>query len=385
MTTDEAAPADDRRMPRWVPKAIIYFWLGALGALVARHLFNRVSDFLILLLVSLFVALAIEPGVMKLEHTRLGRRGATGVILLVVLLSVGTFAGAVGTLVGQQTADLLSNSETYVNDTVKFLNDTFGTNIDPGSVNEQIRDPNGAVQQFINDQQGNAVRLSVQGLGMLLQLFSLILFSYYLVADGPRMRRAICSRLTPDRQQTVLEVWDVAVQKTGGFLYSRALLAVLSGTVHWIAFQIIGTPAPIALALWVGLVSQFIPVIGTYLASVLPLLLAFLESPFDALVVLIVVLVYQQVENYVLAPKITERTLNLHPALAFGGALVGVLVLGVVGALIALPFVAMVQALASTWGERHPVVEGPLTALPVEVPRHMKKGDRRKLGGRNAQ
>jgi predicted PurR-regulated permease PerM len=360
-------------MPRWVPRAVIYFWLGALGALVARHLFNRLSSLLILLLLSLFVALAIEPGVMKLEHTRLGRRGATGLIMVLLLISVGTFVGAVGTLVGQQTADLLSNSETYVNDTVKFLNDTIGTNIDPESVNERIRDPNGAVQQFINDQQGNAFRLSVQGLTMLLQLFSLVLFSYYLVADGPRMRRAICSRLTPDKQQTVLEVWDVAVKKTGGFLYSRALLAVLSGTVHWIVFQIIGTPAPIALALWVGLVSQFIPVIGTYLAGVLPLLLAFLESPLDALVVLIVILVYQQVENYVFAPKITERTLDLHPALAFGGALAGAAALGVVGALIALPFVAMVQALVSTWGERHPVVEGPLTTLPIAPTRRTRK------------
>lgn len=377
MPADDSTARDDRRVPRWVPRAVIYFWLGALGALVARHLFNRLSDLLILLLLALFVALAIEPGVMKLEHTRLGRRGATGAILLVLLVSVGGFVGAVGTLVGQQTADLLSNSETYVNDTVTFLNDTFGTNIDPGSVNERIRDPNGAVQRFIDDQQGNAVRLSVQGLAMLLQIFSLILFSYYLVADGPRMRRAICSRLTPDRQQTVLEVWDVAVKKTGGFLYSRALLAVLSGIVHWVAFQIIGTPAPIALALWVALVSQFIPVIGTYLASILPLLLAFLESPVDALVVLVVVLVYQQVENYVFAPKITERTLDLHPALAFGGALAGVASLGFVGALIALPFVAMVQALVSTWGERHPVVEGPLTAMPVAEPRH-KRTNRKK-------
>lgn len=372
MPVDESTARDDRRVPRWVPRAVIYFWLGALGALVVRHLFNRLSDLLILLLLALFVALAIEPAVMKMEHTRLGRRGATGAILLALLISVGGFVGAVGTLVGQQTADLLSNSETYVNDTVTFLNDTFGTNIDPGSVNERIRDPNGAVQQFIDDQQGNAFRITVQGLTMLLQIFSLILFSYYLVADGPRMRRAICSRLTPDRQQTVLEVWDVAVKKTGGFLYSRALLAVLSGIVHWVAFQIIGTPAPIALALWVALVSQFIPVIGTYLASVLPLLLAFLESPVDALVVLIVVLVYQQVENYVFAPKITERTLDLHPALAFGGALAGVAALGFVGALIALPFVAMVQALVSTWGERHPVVEGPLTTLPVAEPRHKR-------------
>lgn len=364
-------------MPRWVPRAIVLFWLGFLATFVGRYMFNRLSNLLILLLVSLFVALAIEPGVNRLAHTRLGRRGSTMTILLAVVISLFTFIGAVGTLVAQQAADLLANSETYVNDTVKFVNDTFGANIDPASVNEQLRDPNGAVQKFIDNQQGNALRLSVQGLGMLLQMFSVLLFSYYLVADGPRMRRSICSRLPPERQRRVLDTWELAITKTGGFLYSRALLAVLSGTFHWIAFQLLDTPAPIALGLWVGLVSQFIPVIGTYIAGVLPALLAFLNSPLDALVVLVVVIVYQQVENYVFAPKITERTLELHPALAFGGAIAGAAVLGPVGAVLALPAVAMAQALMSSWGTRHEVIDDPLTT------REPSKQDRKKLRRKN--
>ena len=363
----------DQRMPAWVPKAILLFWTGFIGTIVARHLFNRLSDMLILLLVSLFIALAIEPGVNRLQMTRLRRRGATAAILLAVILSFGGFLAAVGTLVAQQAADLLRNGETYVNDTVKFLNDTFGTNIDPESVNERLRDPNGAVQKFIDNQQGNAFRLSVQGLGALLQIFSVLLFSYYIVADGPRLRRAICGRLKPERQERVLEAWELAISKTGGFLYSRALLAVLSGAFHWLAFQIIGTPAPIALGLWVGLVSQFIPVIGTYLAGVLPMLLAFLESPVDALVVIVVVLVYQQVENYLFAPKITERTLDLHPALAFGGAIAGAAVLGPVGAVLALPAVAMVQALVSSWGTRYTVIDVPLTEQEKKKPRRSRK------------
>lgn len=363
----------DQRMPAWVPKAILLFWTGFIGTIVARHLFNRLSDMLILLLVSLFIALAIEPGVNRLQMTRLRRRGATAAILLAVVLSFGGFLAAVGTLVAQQAADLLRNGETYVNDTVKFLNDTIGTNIDPESVNERLRDPDGAVQKFIDNQQGNAFRLSVQGLGALLQIFSVLLFSYYIVADGPRLRRAICGRLKPERQERVLEAWELAISKTGGFLYSRALLAVLSGAFHWLAFQIIGTPAPIALGLWVGLVSQFIPVIGTYLAGVLPMLLAFLESPVDALVVIVVVLVYQQVENYLFAPKITERTLDLHPALAFGGAIAGAAVLGPVGAVLALPAVAMIQALVSSWGTRYTVIDVPLTEQEKKKPRRSRK------------
>ena len=91
------------------------------------------------------------------------------------------------------------------------------------------------------------------------------------------------------------------------------------------AFQIIGTPYPVVLALWVGIISQFLPVVGTYLSGVLPVLLAFLDSPVRALAVLVVIAVYQQLENFLLAPRITAHTLEIHPAVAFGSAIAGVL------------------------------------------------------------
>ena len=124
-----------------------------------------------------------------------------------------------------------------------------------------------------------------------------------------------------------------------------------------------GAPAPIASALWVGLVSQFLPVIGTYLAGVLPVLLIFIDSPTKALIAIGFIAIYQQVENYLFAPKVTQRTLELHPALAFGGALAGGAILGPIGAILALPAVAMAQALVSSWGERHEVIEHKLSEL----------------------
>ncbi len=78
------------------------------------------------MLISLFIALALEPAVNKLVSKGRGRRASTGMLLLGLLLIVFAFVGAVGTIVGQQVADVLSNSEQYVNDTVKILNDTFG-------------------------------------------------------------------------------------------------------------------------------------------------------------------------------------------------------------------------------------------------------------------
>jgi len=378
LVTDAPVPASQTsRMPRWVPRAVVIFWMGFIGTLVLRFTFHRLNNFLILMLVSLFIALALEPAVNKFVARGRGRKSSTGLLLLGLVVIVMTFVGAVGTIVGQQLADVLSNSEQYVNDTVKILNDTFGSQIDAASVNERISDPKGPVQRFVDSQQDKAFDLSVQALGVLFQIFTVLLFSYYLVADGPRLRRSICSRLRPEKQRQVLHAWELAITKTGGYLYSRALLAVISSFFHWIAFQAIGIPAPIAMALWVGFVSQFLPVIGTYIAGVLPLVLTFVESPIKALVVIGFIAVYQQLENYLFAPKVTARTLELHPALAFGGALVGGAILGPVGAILALPAVAMGQALTSSWGTRHEVIDDPLTFLQPSKPPRAKRGSRK--------
>lgn len=361
---DESSSAGaSRRLPGWVIPAVVIFWLGYLGTVLAQHLWQQLFTLVLLLLVSLFVALAIEPGVNRLDQRGWRRGRATALILFGVTGAFFAFVAAIGTLVGTQIAELLQNSETYITDTVDFMNDTFGTNFDPAQVIAQFTDPDGPVQEFIRSQQDEVFRLSVQAVGVILQVFTVLLFSFYLVADGPKMRRAICSRLRPAQQMQVLRTWDLAITKTGGYLYSRALLALLSALFHWMVFQSADIPAPIPLALWVGFVSQFLPVVGTYLAGILPVLIAFLDSPVKALLVLGFIVIYQQIENYYFSPRITARTMELHPAVAFGAALGGAFVLGAVGAVLALPAAAMVQALASSWGRRHDVVDDPLTRI----------------------
>ena len=372
MTEVEAGPAgppdedeedEERRLPRWVVPAVVVFWVGWLAAMVVRSLWSTLSSFILLLAVSLFLSLAIEPGVNRLAARGWRRGTGTGTILLGVVIIFLLFVTAIGTLVGTQIAELLSDSEQYIIDTVDVINDTFNTSINGQEVIDSFNDPNGPVQEFIESQQDKAVQLSVTALGVLLQVFSVLLFTFYLVADGPKLRRVILSRLSPRRQGHVLRAWEIAINKTGGYLYSRALLALLSAVFHWIVFQSLGTAAPVALALWVGVISQFLPVVGTYIAGVLPLLLTFLDSPLKAVIVLAAIVVYQQIENYLFAPRVTARTMELHPALAFGSALGGATVLGAVGAVLALPAAAMVQALISDWGRRHTVIESDLTSV----------------------
>ncbi|MGA1565009.1 MAG: AI-2E family transporter [Ilumatobacteraceae bacterium] len=363
---DDSSPDQGSRWlpPRWVLPAVVIFWLASVATDVLVLSWNRLSGLILLIVLSQFFALAVEPGTNRLVSSRSWSRGrATLVIIFGVLAAIAAFLGAMGTLIGTQIADLLSNSETYISDTVTRINDWFGTSIDVEQVIAQFNDPNGAVQQFIDSQQGDALRLTGRALNGLLAAFTVVLFTYYLVADGPRLRRAICSRLPADAQRRVLDIWELAIDKTGGYLYSRLLLSAASGVVHWIVFTSAGVRSPVALALWVGLISQFLPVIGTYIAAVLPVLITFLDSPIRALVVLGIIIVYQQLENYVISPRVTARTMELHPALAFGAALAGLALLGPAGAILALPLAAMLQAIGSEMGRRHEVVETDLTTL----------------------
>ncbi len=345
-------------MPRWWSRAVAIFWIGFLLTLVSRWLFSRLHTLLLLLLISLFLSLAIEPGVNYLARKGWRRGVATGLFLFGVLVVSLLFLGAIGALIGRQVANFIDDLPNRIQRVQDFINHNFHTDLDFGKLVDQI-DKGKLASSLAN----NTVSLTTTVLGSVLQALSVLLLTFYMVADGPRMRRAICGRLRPDRQVHVLHAWEVAIDKTGGYLYSRVLLALLSSIFHAVVFFVLGLNYPLALAVWVGLVSQFLPVIGTYLAGVLPILVALLDDPITALWVFVAIVIYQQIENYVFSPRITARTLEIHPAVAFGSAIVGAAVLGPIGAILALPACATVQAFVDEWAPRHDVVDTNLTSF----------------------
>jgi predicted PurR-regulated permease PerM len=173
--------------------------------------------------------------------------------------------------------------------------------------------------------------------------------------------------LPPKRQRLVLQVWELAISKTAGYLYSRLLLAGVSAVAHGVFFAIIGIPYAATLGLFVGLVGQFIPTVGTYIGAALPALVALSISPTKALLVILFAILYQQIENYVLTPPLSARTMELHPAVAFGAVIGGVTLLGPVGALLALPITATVQAVVSSYVQRHELVDSELLREPMSA------------------
>jgi predicted PurR-regulated permease PerM len=364
-STAGASPArDPKAMPPWLPRAIGLCLLGVAGLFVVWWLLQRLRTLLILLVVSLFLAIAIEPAVNSLARRGWRRGVATAVVFLVLFVAAAGFVVAIGSLVVDQVSNLADEIPGYVEETIAFVNRTFDTNLSSDTLVAELSSAESPVRRFATGLAGSALGVGVQLLSLLFQLLTVALFSFYFAADGPRFRRAVLSVLAPGRQRELLRAWDLAVQQTGGYVYSRALLAAVSAIATWAFLWLIGVPNPLALAIWVGVVSQFVPTVGTYLAGALPALVALLSSPLDAVWVVAFIAAYQQFENYLLAPRISARTLSLHPAVAFGAVIAGAALLGGVGALLALPVAATLQAFSATYIRRHEVVDeaGPAPA-----------------------
>lgn len=354
---------EGKQLPKWFWRAIIAVALSVAAYQFSRSILVQLSGFLLIVAISLFLSFAVEPAVNHLSDRGWKRSVATLFCFVTLFLVGGVFLFVMGDLVVSQVTDLVEKAPEYLDDSSDWINDTFGTDITTDNITEQIESYQDDLTDVARNVGGRVLAVTGALFGLIFQGFTIMLFSYYLTSQGPQFRRNVCSFLPERNQRTVLLLWELAVQKTGGWIYSRLVLAAVSSACTWVFLAIIGVPSPLALALWVGLISQFIPAIGTYLAGALPVLIALLNNPIDALWVLIFILVYQQVENYLLSPKITAQTMDLHPAVAFGSAIVGGTLLGPMGAIMALPAAGVVQAFVSTIMQRHEVVDSHLTEL----------------------
>ena len=342
---------DGRTMPAWVKRAIVWFWLGGLATFYAVGVVRALRTLLVVLVVSLFIAFALEPAVNFIARRHIRRGIATAIAFLGVTALAAGFSAVVGSALATETTYLIDKAPTYIDDIESWLDDTFGIQLDFDTVRDEFL-VGGGLQDLASRFADDVVNVGTTVVSLLFQLFTVALFTFYLVAEGPKLRKVVSSRLSERRAAVVTEIWDLAMEKTGSYMYSRTILALLSALVHWVAFALLDVPSPVALAIWVGIVSQFIPAIGAYVAGVLPVLVALLHSPRTGLFVLIVIVAYQQVENYFFSPRITAHTMEIHVALAFGSVIAGTALLGIVGAFLALPVAATAQAFISSWLDR---------------------------------
>ncbi|MFN8182851.1 MAG: AI-2E family transporter [Candidatus Nanopelagicales bacterium] len=344
--------------PGWVRRS-------ALGVIVLLAVFmvflwawEALGNFLFLLLLAWLLGLAIDPIVTRLHDRWRWPRGL-GTMFVFVMLGIFTavFFVAFGQLFASQITALVQAAPTIVQNVIDWLNGRFNLGLDPATIKDQLNLNPQTVGKFASQAAGGVLGVLSSAIGVVFQGFTLLLFAFYFAADGPRLRRHVAS-LLPTKQQAVFhDVWQIATDKAGGFVISRLGLAAISAFFSGLFFILIGVDYWLPLALWMGLISQFIPTVGTYLAVALPALIAVLsDQPLDAVWVIIFATVYQQIENYYFSPRISARTMDIHPAVAFGSVIAGAALFGPIGALIGIPVAAAILAFSQAYTRRYELI-----------------------------
>jgi predicted PurR-regulated permease PerM len=357
----------------WLPR-VAYATVTVVAVVYgSTWVFRNTAGFIVTVVLSIFAAFAMLPAVEALSKRGWRRGLATGAVMFAATLVAALFLYALLNVAIDQTIKLVGRAPQYVESIVDWANNSFGLEISSEQVIEDLTTDQERLQQLSSNAASSVLGLASTAIGLLFQALTIGLFVFYILADLPKLRRALLRRMPPSQQLHADTVIGITIDKVGGYVYSRSLLALFSALVHYAAFRTIGIPYAVALAMWVGIVSQFVPTVGTYLAGAFPLLIALVENPIDAIWVLLVILVYQQVENYLLSPRITANTMDLHPAVAFGSAIVGASLLGGVGALLALPVAATITALVQTYGDHYDVIASGKIESPEEYEARMQE------------
>jgi predicted PurR-regulated permease PerM len=341
--------------PRWLPRAVVVSALILFGLYTLWWILGSLSSLLVILLCSLFVGFALEPAVSWLARRGMRRGAATLLLYGVMVVAIALFLYAFGALLIDQIVSIAQSLPDLVDSLADWLKESF--NLDLQTEAAKLAGSLGSLGGSVAT---TALQVGATIVSSLFSVFTIALFGYYIASQGPSLRRNVCSLLPPRSQREVLRVWEIAVTKTGGYIYSRLLLAAASAIATGIFLAVIKVPNAFTLGLFVGLISQFVPTVGTYIAGALPVLVALTISPGKALLVVIFIIAYQQFENYVLSPPLSSRTMEIHPAVAFGAVIAGTSLLGAVGALIALPAVATIQAVVGAYIQRRELVDSPL-------------------------
>ncbi|WP_448629234.1 AI-2E family transporter [Cellulomonas soli] len=340
-----------RAPPAWLPRALLYVVLAAFAGILAWRALAMLTTVTTIVVISWFLALAMEPLIAWLVRRGVRRTRATGIVMIGSIVVIGGLLGLFGGLFVTQLIQLVQSLPRFYTQPTSFADQRFGLDL-PSKV--ELLDSLGKNWQ---DLAPGIVGVGTSVLGGLFTTTAVLLVVYYMASAGPKFRAAICRYLAPHRQREVLRLWEVSQEKVADFINSRIVLAALSTVATFIFLTVLRVPYALPLAAFTGVISQFVPTIGTYIGGALPVVVALTVSPFKGLLVLAFIVGYQQVENLVFAPKVSARSLQLNPAISFLAVLAFGAVFGALGAFLALPVAATIQAVSTVYLRRHELVD----------------------------
>jgi predicted PurR-regulated permease PerM len=341
---DEAAQPDP--VAAQVSPALVLRWaaaatVGVLAVLVTAYLLYAVRDILVLVVIALFIAVSLDPAVRWLIRKGLRRSHAVTIAILVVLTLFGVFIWSIVPPLVDQGGKLFADLPGYLR-RLPAESKTFRELSDRYNLTDRL---SALAASLPTKVAGSAVAFAQKFFGAVLSTLTVLVLTIYFMSDMPRMRRGLVRLFPHRRRPQVAEIINVVVDKVGAYMIGNLIISLFAGVSTFVCLELVRVPFALPLAITVA-VADLIPLIGASLGAVLAVLVtSFTADLWPAgVIVLIFFIVYQQVENYLIAPRVLRNTVDLSSVAVLLVALIGGSVLGVVGALMAIPIAAAVKA-----------------------------------------
>ena len=323
-----------------------YFgFLAASGALVAitfLRALQSASQVFVLIIISLFLAMGLNPAVESLQSRKMKRGAAVSIVVATALVVIVLFALVVIPPVFSQANELIDGAPQLIeslknNRTIAELNTQYGL----------IDTLQSKFQSWISDGKlltgafGGVVGVGRTVLSGAFSTLTVLVLTLYFLSSLPSVTR-IFYRLAPaSRRERVSKIGDAIISRVGAFVGSQVLIAALAAI--FVFFLSLGLDLPYAAAL--GMVILFvalIPLVGHFIGASIVILVALTQSPAKALLALVLYTLYVQIENYIITPRIMKRSLSIPGLVTIVAALLGTSLLGLVGGLLAVPIAAAI-------------------------------------------
>ena len=335
----EPGPPLDHKAPFYVG------FVGASGALVAYWLATNIAAIgstLVLIIVAFFIAAGLNPSVEWIEGRGVRRRNAVIVVILAVIAAVALFVVAIVPVITDQVASITDNAPGWLeelrnNQRVQDLDDEYQV-ID--KVRDYVTDGD-----FVSTLFGGALGFGLAVLSALFNGFIVLVLTLYFLSSLSTTKSALYRLAPASRRERVTRLGDRIIRSVGGYVSGAFVVAMCAGITSLVFLFVIGLGEyAVALAFVVALL-DVIPMIGATIGAVIVTAIAFAEDPKMGLACVVFYLIYQQVENYVIYPRVMSKSVDVPGAVTVIAALTGAALLGVVGALLAIPTAAAILML----------------------------------------
>ncbi len=339
---EEAAtePVSTRTVFRWGVAAA----LGVLAVYLGYRAVILMGNVLVQVLIAAFIAVSLDPAVRWLIRRGLKRGQAVAIIFLGVTLMLVVFLLAFLPPLIKQGTGLVSDFPAYL-DGLRDRSPSLRSIEDRFHLQQSIHNFAETVPSKLGRQ---ALAFGQRFLGALVSALLVLVLTIYFMLDLPRLRRGLVRLFARRHRRTVNEAVNVVIDKVGSYMIGNLIVSAIAGVATFIALTALRVPFALPLAVFVA-VTDLIPMIGATLGAVVCVIVAFATSnlwPQTILVAAFFVL-YQQVENYLIVPRVMRDSVQMSAVAVLLAALLGGSVLGLVGAVMAIPVAAAIRVIAA--------------------------------------